>query len=372
MHVEDFVKILAVDFYTGVPDSLLSPLCNYLYNTYGVEGRKHIVAANEGNAAAIAAGYHLATGKIPAVYMQNSGEGNIINPMASLLNEKIYAIPMIFIIGWRGEPGTKDEPQHMFQGEITLNLLESMGIEYCIVDKNTSADDVALAMEKFMHCLQAGKCVAFVVRKGALTAKDTMQYANRYSLSREEVIRSVAHAADTDVIVATTGKAGRELYEIREVLGQGHQQDFLTVGSMGYCSSLALGIALQKTQKKVWCIDGDGAMLMHMGVLAIIGDKKPGNLVHVVINNGAHESVGGMPTAAKALDLSKIACACGYPRVVVAATKADLEKALQMAKKSTELIFIEVKCSLESRAGLGRPRENPQENKDYFMKYLCT
>ena len=251
MKVEKLVEIIGADFYTGVPDSQLKALCNYLINTYGIDKKHHIIAANEGNCTALAAGYHLATGKVPVVYMQNSGEGNIINPVASLLNDKVYAIPMIFIIGWRGEPGVHDEPQHIYQGEVTIRLLDDMGIKSYIIGSDTTDDDVKKAMEEFEKELKAGRNVAFVIRKGALKYDEKVVYSNDNLMVREDIIRHIADASGEDPVVSTTGKASRELFEIREAKGQSHKYDFLTVGSMGHSSSIALGVALNKPETKV-------------------------------------------------------------------------------------------------------------------------
>lgn len=265
MKVETLMDILGAEFYTGVPDSQLKALCDCLMDQYGIDPQHHIIAANEGNCTALAAGYHLATGKVPVVYMQNSGEGNIINPVASLLNEKVYAIPMIFVIGWRGEPGKKDEPQHIYQGEVTLKLLEDMGIASFVLDPETGEQQLREEMAGFRKLLNDGKDVAFVVRKGALTYERTVEYENKHTMKREDIIRHIVSVSGKDPVVSTTGKASRELFEIREENKESHQYDFLTVGSMGHSSSIALGIALNKTDKKIWCIDGDGALLMHMG-----------------------------------------------------------------------------------------------------------
>jgi phosphonopyruvate decarboxylase len=262
MKAENFAKILNADFYTGVPDSQLKALCNYLMHTYGIDPKHHVIAANEGNCTALAAGYHLATGKVPVVYMQNSGEGNIINPVASLLNDKVYAIPMIFVIGWRGEPGIHDEPQHIYQGEVTLKLLEDMGIRYFVIGKDTTEEEVSAAMQEFRKELDRGEDVAFVIRKGALSYEEKVEYRNDNPMIREEIIRHIVQASGEDPIVSTTGKASRELFEIREHNGQSHKYDFLTVGSMGHSSSIALGVAVQKPGTKVWCVDGDGAAAM--------------------------------------------------------------------------------------------------------------
>ena len=370
MKVESFVSILGADFFTGVPDSQLKPLCNYLYHTYGIDNDHHIIAANEGNCAALAAGYHLATGKVPAVYMQNSGEGNIINPLASLLNEKVYAIPMIFIIGWRGEPGIHDEPQHIYQGEVTVSLMDVMGVKSFIVSKETTEEELTEVMKQFRELLSQGHDVAFIIRKGALSYEEKVVYANSYEMKREEIISHIAAVSDSDPVVSTTGKASRELFEIREANGETHGTDFLTVGSMGHASSIALGVALQKPDRKIWCIDGDGAALMHMGALAVIGSRCPENLVHIVINNEAHETVGGMPTAASSVSLAAAASACGYPYAVCVRDFASLDAELNAAKKRRALTFIEVKSSIGAREDLGRPTTTALENKINFMNYL--
>lgn len=370
MKVEKFVEIIGADFYTGVPDSQLKALCNYLINTYGIDKKHHIIAANEGNCTALAAGYHLATGKVPVVYMQNSGEGNIINPVASLLNDKVYAIPMIFIIGWRGEPGVHDEPQHIYQGEVTIRLLDDMGIKSYIIGADTTDDDVKKAMEEFEKELKAGRNVAFVIRKGALKYDEKVVYSNDNLMVREDIIRHIADASGEDPVVSTTGKASRELFEIREAKDQSHKYDFLTVGSMGHSSSIALGVALNKPETKVWCIDGDGALLMHMGAMAVIGANAPKNLIHIVINNGAHETVGGMPTVASNLDVVAIAKACGYPEAVSVNSFEELDRELARAKEAECLSLIEVKCSIGAREDLGRPTTTAIENKENFMNYL--
>ena len=344
MNVQKLIEIIGSDFYTGVPDSQLKALCNYMMNTYGIDPKHHVIAANEGNCVALAAGYHLATGKTPVVYMQNSGEGNIVNPVASLLNDKVYAIPMVFIIGWRGEPGIHDEPQHIYQGEITIKLLDDLGIASFIIGKETTEQELADTMEKF---------------------RDN-------KMSREEIIQHIVKFSGEDPIVSTTGKASRELFETRVANGQDHKYDFLTVGSMGHASTIALGVAINKPNQKIWCIDGDGAALMHMGAMPVIGATAPQNLVHIVINNSAHETVGGMPTVAKSMDLVAIAKACGYPQTACVDNFEDLDKILATAKKANSLFFIEIKCSIGARDDLGRPTTTALENKIAFMNHLKT
>lgn len=370
MKVEEFVEVLGADFYTGVPDSQLKALCNYLMNEYGIDKKHHIIAANEGNCSALAAGYHLATGKVPVVYMQNSGEGNIINPVASLLNDNVYGIPTIFVVGWRGEPGIHDEPQHVYQGMVTVKLLEDMDIQSYVISKETTVEELSTKMAEFNELLVKGKQVAFVVRKGALSYDGKVVYKNDNAMVREDIIRHIAAATGEDVVVSTTGKASRELFEIREANGQSHKYDFLTVGSMGHSSSIALGVAINKSDRKVWCIDGDGAALMHLGAMAVVADNKPENMVHIVINNGAHETVGGMPTVAKGLNIAELAKTLGYPNAVCVDTFESLDEELANAKNRNELSLIEVKCSIGARDDLGRPTTTAMENKEAFMEFL--
>lgn len=372
MRIEKLVEIIGSDFYTGVPDSQLKALCNYLMNTYGIDAKHHVIAANEGSCTALAAGYHLATGKIPVVYMQNSGEGNMINPVASLLNDKVYAIPCVFLVGWRGEPGTHDEPQHIYQGEVTLKLLEDMDIKTFVIGKDTSDEEVAAVMEKYRGILANGKSVAFVIRKGAISYDKKVRYENDNTMVREEIIQHIVSVSGEDPVVSTTGKASRELFETRVANGQSNKYDFLTVGSMGHSSSIALGIAVNKPGTRVWCVDGDGAVLMHLGAMAVMGVNKPSNIVHIVINNGAHETVGGMPTVAGQIDFVALAKACGYPYAVCVDSFDALDVELESAKNRDALSLIEVKCSIGARDDLGRPTTTALENKKNFMEYLAS
>ena len=370
MKIEEFAALLGAEFYTGVPDSQLKALCNYLMDRYGLDPAHHIIAANEGSAAALAAGYHLATGKLPVVYLQNSGLGNLVNPVASLLNEKVYGIPCLFIVGWRGEPGVHDEPQHIFQGEITLPLLDTLDIPYLIIDKTTTEGQVKAKLDEYRTLFARGRQAGFVVRKGALEYSGKTAYSNPYPMTREEAIGRILTASGDDPVVSTTGKASREVFEYRAAQNQGHGHDFLTVGSMGHSSSIALGLAAQQPERRVWCLDGDGAAIMHLGAMAIVGANRPANLIHIVLNNEAHESVGGLPTVAGRVDLCAVARACGYPSAVSADSPEGLEQALERAKGGSQLAFVEVKCALGARDNLGRPTTTPQENKSAFMAAL--
>jgi len=372
LDVTCFINVLKkhdLDFFTGVPDSQLKAFVDYLTDTLGSPDR-HIIAANEGNAVALAAGYHLATGKIPCVYLQNSGLGNIVNPVVSLLSEKVYQIPCVFVIGWRGEPGLHDEPQHLFQGAITLETLNLLGIEHMVIDKETTEKQLSEKMVCFKKSLDSGKSVAFVVKRDGLSYDNTPVYKNRYSARREDIIHSIVKVAKDDLIIATTGKTARELFEIRKREKQPHHCDFLTVGSMGHSSSIALGVALNQPERRVWCIDGDGAALMHMGAMATIGALSPPNFIHVLVNNEAHESVGGQPTVASKIDFCGIARGCGYSSVFQAVTLEEFESMLSDIQGTPGPIFIEVKSAIGSRSDLGRPTSTPVENKEAFMSNL--
>lgn len=362
-----------INFYTGVPDSLLKNLCAYVTD----HAQNHIIAANEGGAMGIAAGHYLATAQIPVVYMQNSGEGNIINPLASLVDKEVYNIPVLLVIGWRGKPGVHDEPQHVKQGKVTTSLLEAMGISYTILSKEEDQADIQIknAVE-FMQ--QTKECYALIIEKDtfdAYTLQSTMD--SGLTLSREEAIQIVASAINgKDVIVSTTGMISRELFEYRTIKGQGHERDFLTVGSMGHASQIALGIALEKQDRHVWCFDGDGAAIMHMGSMAIVASKAPKNYIHVVFNNGAHDSVGGQPTVGLKIDLPAVAKAVGYKAAISVATKEELEKELLRLTPHAPLqtidgpILLEIRVKKGNRKDLGRPTTTPIQNKEALMDFL--
>ena len=358
-----------VDFFTGVPDSLLQSICAYITDYTPKE--KNIIAANEGAAVGIAAGYYLASNKIPLVYMQNSGLGNAVNPLLSLVDERVYKMPMLFMVGWRGEPGVKDEPQHKKQGEVTIGLLEAMGISFTILD-----DQEELALQQIERAVDQvrNECIphVLVIRKGVFGKyKLQNQMRNDYPLSREDALKIVVnHLDEHDIVVSTTGKLSRELFEYREILGQGHAKDFLTVGSMGHASSIALGIALEKKGRNVFCFDGDGAFIMHMGAISSVGDLSPVNYKHIIFNNGVHESVGGQPTVAFKLDIPVIAKACGYKHVFVAKTEMEVLKDLTEMKGLEGPVLLEICVNIDSREHLGRPTTSPIENKNDFMNYL--
>ena len=362
---------IGVDCFTGVPDSLLRPFCDYLMGRYGMS-RQHIVAANEGAAVGLAAGHYLATGRPAVVYMQNSGIGNAVNPIASLLHEQVYRIPVIFIVGWRGEPGVKDEPQHVFQGQATLDMLDCLQIPHRILSKDTDEAEWKQICAEFDKVLQDGRSVALVVRKGALENPDKMQYRSDHKMTREQILEIVVQQSHPDdIFVCTTGKLSREMFEIRERNHTGHDRDFLTVGSMGHSVMIAMGIALEKPDRKVYCLDGDGAAIMHLGSQAVVGGYAPRNLVHLVVNNGAHETVGGIPNVAGKLNLAEVAKALGYAAAYRAETEEELVLALKKAAAAQGgPVFIEAKSNLQSRKDLGRPTTTPIQNKQALMKRL--
>ena len=358
----DYLVNNGLDFFTGVPDSLLKELCSCIKDNS--DSKHNIIAANEGNAVALASGYYLSTGKLGVVYMQNSGEGNAVNPLLSLADPKVYSIPMLLIIGWRGEPGVHDEPQHVKQGEVTLRLLEAMDIEYKVLSDNYIEDlkaMVALAKKE-------NKPTALVVKKGTFSKYDAVNKAKNCmgNILREEALEVILSETGDDPIVSTTGKESREIFELREKYHQGHEHDFLTVGSMGHTSSIALGLSIG-TEKNVWCLDGDGSFIMHMGSMAIVGQNAGDNYKYIINNNAAHESVGGQPTVGGSIDIKSILVACGIKDVFEARTKEEIKLAMEQMKKIGKCALI-LYTKQGSRDDLGRPTISPVDNKANFMK----
>lgn len=357
------------DFFAGVPDSLLKNFCAYV--TDNAPAEKHIISANEGSATGLATGYHLATGKIPMIYMQNSGEGNMVNPLLSIADPDVYSIPMLIVIGWRGEPGVHDEPQHVKQGKVTCDLLDAMKVPYEVLSDN-EADLPAQFEKAYKYIKENNAQYAFVIRKGTF---DEYKLVNNIpvegKMSREEAIEKIMlEADDKTVFISTTGMISRELYELRDKHGQNHDRDFLTVGGMGHASQIALGVALQKKDHQIYCLDGDGASIMQMGGMATIGSRKPSNYVHFVLNNGAHDSVGGQPTVGRQIDLCVIAEGCGYENVVKVETPEELDAVLHDSETKEKLTFVEVLVKKGARKDLGRPKSTPQENKKALMEFL--
>lgn len=370
--VQVFVKKLkehGLSFFTGVPDSLLKSFCSYLLDH--PEDVENVICANEGGAIGLAAGYYLGAGNPACVYMQNSGIGNAVNPLLSLADPNIYSIPMLMVIGWRGEPGKKDEPQHLKQGKTTLELLQIMGIEYKILDDNTQK--ACMQLDDLITVMNSdSKPVALVIRKDIFKQYNHNQLdGEKELLSREKALETILELLPEDcVLVSTTGMASRELFELREKRHEGHEKDFLTVGSMGHASQIALGIALTHPEKKVVCLDGDGALLMHLGSLAIIGKQSPENYIHIVLNNQAHDSVGGQPTAADILDIKNLAVTLGYGHSESVADINGIKMGLRKMIEQKGPSFLEIKIRKGARKDLGRPTLSPIENKQLFMNFI--
>jgi len=358
-----------VDFFTGVPDSLLKQFCLCIDDN--VDQNQHIIAANEGNAVALASGYYLASGKIPLVYMQNSGLGNAINPLLSLCDTNVYSIPMLLLIGWRGEPGVKDEPQHIKQGEIQQELLNTLDIPYIIIsnDSKELKDQIDKIINK---AITDNRPVAIIIKKGTFdNYRSMVARENIGSISREESLEIILKNLPKDsIVVSTTGKTSREIFEIRNRLNQSHDHDFLTVGSMGHCSSIALGIALAQPEKNIICIDGDGSLIMHMGSLSTISKLKPKNYYHILINNQVHESVGGQETSAKYINFLKLVEANGYHTSLFVDSKKGLIRKMNDLIELDGPSFLEILVQPGSRDNLGRPDVEPSDNKVSFMKSL--
>ena len=357
-----------VDFFAGVPDSLLKNMCAYITDHF--DTAHSIITANEGAAIGLAAGHYLATGQPACVYMQNSGEGNIINPLASLTDQEVYNIPVLLLIGWRGRPGVHDEPQHVKQGKITTGLLNVMGVNYEVLAKDE--DKAEKQITKAIKALQNKDAFALVIEKDTFDDYKLQNVeVNDLTMSREEAIQTVAATlGDRDCIVSTTGMISRELFEYRAAMNQSHERDFLTVGSMGHASQIALGIALAQPERRVWCFDGDGAAIMHMGSMAIVANKAPKNYVHVVFNNGAHDSVGGQPTVGLKIDLPAVAKAVGYKATYSVDSKAELENVLAKVNGFESLALLEIKVKKGNRKDLGRPTTTPIQNKEALMQFL--
>lgn len=356
-------------FFTGVPDSLLKHLCAYI--TDHVPPEDHVINANEGSAVALAAGYHLATGRTPVVYLQNSGTGNIINPLLSLADPAVYGIPMLFIIGWRGEPGIPDEPQHVTQGRVMTELLDAIGLEHDVIDAAT-IDYAEVIGRACVRMRATRRSHALLVRKDTFATYEPRERRETGTqLTRPEAIELVLDSVEPrDLVVSTTGLTSREVFAHRERRKAGHHQDFLTVGSMGHCSQIALGVAQRQPSRQVICLDGDGAVIMHMGSLAIIGAHGPRNLRHLVINNGAHDSVGGQPTAGRHIDLPAVAAACGYAHATSVSSRDAVVETLRRMRGQPGPSMLEIRVASTPHTHAGRPTTTPLDNKLAFMKAL--
>ncbi|MFA6291866.1 MAG: phosphonopyruvate decarboxylase [Victivallales bacterium] len=368
----NFTKLLGdcgIDFFAGVPDSLMKPFCDHL--AYDIPKEKHVICANEGAAVGLAMGYHLSTGKIPLVYMQNSGLGNAVNPLLSMADKDVYSIPVLLMIGWRGEPGIEDEPQHKKTGRTLIGLLKAMEIPFSILDGGLENAETSIR-DAVSYMTASRAPYALVVRKSVFEpAKYTVPQEAGITLTREEAIRQVLDLIGGDsVTVSTTGMASREIFEYREFLKQGHGRDFLVIGGMGHASQIANGVASAKGGRNVFCIDGDGSAIMHLGSMATTGTMKCGSFYHVILNNGAHDSVGGQPTAGFNISFTDAAKALGYNAVFRAQTHDEIDTCMKTILKSEGPILLEILVKRGNRPELGRPTESPVEMKAEFMEFL--
>jgi len=363
-----------VRLFTGVPDSLLKEYCAYVDAVMGPES--HVISANEGSAVAIAAGFYLGTGQLPLVYMQNSGLGNAVNPLLSLVDPEVYSLPIVVLVGWRGAPGISDEPQHLKQGRVTPAMLDAMESPWMEIGGTESSSKEAAIWATETAISSMGP-VVLLAHKGAFTKSESKRptpISEASELSREMAIETIAQSLPKgSVVVSTTGMASRELYETRMRTGTDPSRDFLTVGSMGHASQIALGVALSRPDLEVYCIDGDGAALMHLGGMATIGTSGLGNLTHILLNNGVHDSVGGQPTVANKISLTEVSSACRYSKISSPVTSAEgLTQALMELSNHTGPKFLEVKLKPGSRGDLGRPKESPSVNKNLLMNSIAS
>jgi len=361
-----FLKEKDVTRYVGVPDSLLKYFCAYVAE----HAEEHIIAANEGNAVGIAAGQYFATGQPSVVYLQNSGLGNTINPLLSMADPSVFGIPMLLFVGWRGEPGLPDAVQHQKQGNVTESLMKGCDLDYEILPEDLDAAKECIG-RALKTCINEKSPFVLLIRKGTFESFQSTSFASSHTMSREEALGAVLDALPEDAcVVATTGKLSRELSELREKRGDGCGQDFLMVGSMGHCSSIALGIATSQPKRSVYCLDGDGALLMHAGSLPVIASERPKNFHHIIFNNEVHDSVGGQPTPVGTLDVPALALACGYAQAKSIKTKEDIPRTMKSFARRDGPSMLEIRIRPGARGNLTRPAFTPIQNKELFMTFL--
>ena len=357
------LKKLEIDFFTGVPDSLMSSFSKSLH--FDFDDADHIISTNEGSAIAAGMGYYLATNKVPLIYMQNSGLGNIINPYSSLLHKKIYNIPFLLLIGWRGEPGTDDEPQHIFQGEITLDLLNLLEINFIVIDKNSEIKNILEIIEKSVSKKEQ---LAIVIKKNTFESDSRSFNKSSSSTKRSFALENIIKKFDgSSLFISTTGKLSRELYELRVKNGQ-ENDDFYVVGGMGHASAIATGILHEINSKKIICLDGDGSILMHMGHLSLVAKEHYKNFIHIVFNNSAHESVGGQPNNYEVLDRNKLFKALGYKENIFIKNISDIEN--YDFKNLVGPVYMEIEVENSSNKNLMRPDKPPIENRELFIRKI--
>lgn len=365
----DIITVLVKEqllFLTGVPCSYLNNFLTFISIQKNL--LQHIIATSEGEAVGIAAGYHLATNKVPIIYLQNSGLGNAVDPLTSLIDKEVFSMPAILFLSWRGELDKKDEPQHKKMGRITLDLLQVLEIPYEFASSDIHKTSEVIKKLKAM-AIQEQRPVALIFRSKLFEELDHNCKATILDssfMTREQILEMLLPKIGKCPIITTTGKTSREVFELREKFHQSHKFDFLTVGSMGCASGIGCGIALQ-TKKQVFVIDGDGAVLMKMGTLGTIGYYKP-SLNHIIIDNGAYESTGGQPTTSITLNWKKLLKGLGYKNIAIIKTKRQLEN-LRFENKDRPFGIV-IYSKPGARSELGRPSLAPIDNKKTFMKFL--
>lgn len=362
-----FLKSRDIEFYSGVPDSLMQ---NWLLTLQrNATESNHIIAVNEGAAVALAAGYYLSTGKLPVVYMQNSGLGNAVNALTSITDKEIYSIPLLLFIGWRGAPGIHDEPQHKKMGRITEDMLRVLEIPSFILEEEES--QAFPTVENAANMAMQQQCaVAILVKENVFSKQGADARSSEYKLSRERAIDLLLDGCnEDDVLICTTGKASRELYDLNQNKPAPLPKIFYSIGGMGLANQIALGIDLQK-RFRIIMLDGDGAMLMHLGTAATIGQLASENYIHIVLNNGCHESVGGQPTEGFDIDLCHIASACGYRDVTLVTNEQQLQDWIAGPLNKPGKKFLEIRMNATCRDKLPRVSGPFTERKELLMSML--
>jgi len=358
-----YLKKKNITFFTGVPDSILKE-SKYILDK--LEFKNHIVAHNEGGAIGIGAGYYLKTKKIPCVYFQNSGLGNAINPLVSMVHKNVYSIPMLLLIGWRGAPKiSKDEPQHLLQGKITEKMLKLMNIRYCTIDHTKDFKQLG----KIIDISKKKQVpVACLIKKNTLKKnfdEIKKKKVDKIKLKRHEIIDFIIRKNYKNIkIFSTTGYTSRELYQLRK-FNKSNTKDFLNVGAMGHTSMIALGYSLKNKKHKTLCLDGDGSLIMHMGTLPVIGENQIKNFKHIVFNNEVHESVGGQKTPQKNTNFKKLSLSCGYSKYFFSNSLSDFKKKYALFLKSNGPSFYEIKISSGSLKNLERPNNFIKIKKNF-------
>ena len=359
-----------IHFYSGVPDSLLKQFCACI--SENINDENHTISSNEGAAIALGIGNYIGTGSVPFIYLQNSGLGNIINPILSLASQEVYGIPMIIMIGWRGAPNVKDEPQHVHQGRVMKKSMDAMDIPHVTLSKD---EDTAIKQtnDAITKAKKYNTPVFLIVEKNTFSKYAYEKPLSKLDISREQAIITASKLLESDaVVVSTTGMPSRELFEFRANNNQGHHRDFLTVGGMGHANQIALGISKAQPSRPIYCFDGDGAAIMHMGSIAVLGQSNAKNLIHIIFNNGVHDSVGGQPTVGFKINFSEIANACGYLSSATVISEAQFKAALQKAQSMPGPHLIDVHVRPGNRSDIGRPTSSPNDNKNAIMRYLGT